>query len=460
MLRTLGRVAVVVAILAAVIGGGLYWSSRQRESAVTHASAAPVPQGERHTVRLSPQALKNLSLVAKPLALTTYWQKIDVPGMIVDRPGVSDRGVVAPVSGIVTRIHAYPGDTVEPNGPLFSMRLVSEQLHASQLELFKATRQIENSQAQIQRLSSLSQSGALAQSRIIEIENQVRVLDATAQAYRQDLEARGLAADRIQAAANGEFVTEITVKAPGEQALRVAKIALASAEEEPQRLPFNFELHDLKVELGQQVDAGMLLCTLADHRALLIEGRGFKDDMPLIQQSVRAGLDVEVVFEQSSGANWPAAPSKFRIHHVANTIEVDSRTFAFYLSLENQWQAYTRDGQTRLLWRFRPGDRVQLRVAVDQMKDVFVVPRDAVVRDGPEAYVFRQNGTLFDRMPVHILHEDQRDIVLANDGTLRSGFYVAQNAAASLNRVLKAQAASGTPANVHVHPDGTVHGAH
>jgi cobalt-zinc-cadmium efflux system membrane fusion protein len=460
MLRLLGRGFVVAVFFAALVGGGLYLWSQRGEPVATPETAAPVPQAERQTARLSPQAIKNLALLAKPLALTTYWRKIDVPGMIVDRPGVSDRGVVAPVAGVITRIHAYPGDTVEPNAPLFSMRLVSEQLHASQLELFKATREIENAQAQIQRLTSLSQSGALAQSRIIEIENQVRVLDATAQAYRQDLQARGLAADRIEAAASGEFVTEITINAPGEQALRVAEIALASAKEEPGRLPFNFELHELLVELGQQVDAGTVLCTLADHRALLIEGRGFKDDMPLIQQAVRENWDVDVEFEHRSGPTWPAAPTEFRIHHVANTIDADSRTFAFYLSLENQWQAYSREGKTRLLWRFRPGDRVQLRVAVDEMKDVFVVPRDAVVRDGAEAYVFRQNGTLFDRMPVHVLHEDQRDVVLANDGTLRAGYYVAQNAAASLNRVLKAQAASGTPANVHVHADGTVHGAH
>ena len=32
--------------------------------------------------------------------------------------------------------------------------------------------------------------------------------------------------------------------------------------------------------------------------------------------------------------------------------------------------------------------------------------------------------------------------------------------AASLNRVLKAQSASGLPAGFHVHADGTVHGAH
>ena len=37
---------------------------------------------------------------------------------------------------------------------------------------------------------------------------------------------------------------------------------------------------------------------------------------------------------------------------------------------------------------------------------------------------------------------------------------LAENAAASLNRVLKAQLASGQPTNVHVHADGTTHEAH
>jgi hypothetical protein len=94
------------------------------------------------------------------------------------------------------------------------------------------------------------------------------------------------------------------------------------------------------------------------------------------------------------------------------------------------------------------------------LDDVFVLPKAAVVREGPEAYVFRQNGDLFDRRPVHVVAEDRLSVVIANDNNLRAGWHVAQNAAASLNRVLKAQAASGMPANVHVHADGTVHAAH
>ena len=74
-----------------------------------------------------------------------------------------------------------------------------------------------------------------------------------------------------------------------------------------------------------------------------------------------------------------------------------------------------------------------------------VVAAEAVARDGPEVYVFRQNGDGFDRKPVRLLYEDRRSVVLANDGSVAPGQYVARAGAASLNRVLKAQTVSGSP---------------
>jgi hypothetical protein len=307
----------------------------------------------------------------------------------------------------------------------------------------------------------LVQAGVLPKTRTIDLDNQVQRADASVQAYRQDLLARGLPPDRIEAAANGEFVTEITVQAPGEQPSRAAEIALTSTDSAtPRELPFCFELQSLRVELGEQVVAGQVMCDLGDHRSLLLEGRGFKEDLPLIQQAASKNLPIEVRFEIPDSGTWPPLPAQLRLHRVANSIDAETRTFAFDMILENQWQTYSRDGKSRLLWRFRPGDRARLFVAVERLDDVFVVPQAAVVREGPEAYVFRQNGDLFDRRPVHVLVEDRTSVVIANDGSIRPGFYIAQNAAASLNRVLKAQLASGIPANVHVHADGTVHAAH
>jgi multidrug efflux pump subunit AcrA (membrane-fusion protein) len=96
--------------------------------------------GESESVRISVEAQRNLGLSAAPLKLATYFRKVDVPGVITDRPGVSDRGVVAPLTGIVTKIHVYPGSTVASGEPLFSLRLVSDSLQSSQLELFKSTK--------------------------------------------------------------------------------------------------------------------------------------------------------------------------------------------------------------------------------------------------------------------------------------------------------------------------------
>ena len=90
----------------------------------------------------------------------------------------------------------------------------------------------------------------------------------------------------------------------------------------------------------------------------------------------------------------------------------------------------------------------------------FRFPINRGVRDRADAYVFRQSCDLFKQLSVRVLHEDRRYVVIANEGSIAIGSYLAQNAAASLNRILKAQTASGEQPGLHVHPDGTTHAAH
>ena len=86
-----------------------YWT-RPTADAVVEEKAAPVE--EPKVLKLTPQARKNLNLASKPARPQTYWRKIQVPGAIVDRPGHSDRGVTSPAVGVVTEVHAFPGDIV------------------------------------------------------------------------------------------------------------------------------------------------------------------------------------------------------------------------------------------------------------------------------------------------------------------------------------------------------------
>src|SRR5436190_21663682 len=55
-------------------------------------------------VSVSDQAQKNLGITARSLKAQTFWKSIQIPGMVVDRAGRSDRGVIAPTTGVVTRV--------------------------------------------------------------------------------------------------------------------------------------------------------------------------------------------------------------------------------------------------------------------------------------------------------------------------------------------------------------------
>ena len=425
-------------------------------SAVAAGEEAPISQAK--VLELSPQARQNLKLVSRPAKLSNYWRAVIVPGEITDRPGLSDRGVTSPAVGVVTQVHAFAGDTVRPGDRLFTLRLVSEYIHNTQSELFKVTRDIELETEKRQRLAQIGE-GAIPQVRIIEVDQQLRRLQAASESYRQDLLTRGLSLDQIAEVAAGKFVATVDVVAPPPLALPPSVTAVASPAA-ANASGIVYEVQELKVDLGTQVQAGQLLGVLSNHGLLYIVGHAFKREASSLERAAREHWPIRVEFAEDDAASWPALDQTFEIRHLSNTVDLTSRTFDFFVPLTNQSRSYTKDGKTFVVWRYRPGQRVRLHVPVEELKEAIVLPAAAVVREGPEAYVFRQNGDLFDRRPVRVLHEDRLNIVIANDGSVAPGWYLAQGSAASLNRVLKAQSASGTPVVVHVHADGTVHGAH
>lgn len=424
-----------------------------------HDHAADDHDHEGDAVELSPQARRNLGITSKTLRLRSGWRTITIPGTISERPGISDQGVTSPVVGVVTKIDAYPGDTVKPGDPLFTLRLLSEYVQDSQSELFKATRDMQLEQEKRQRLEQIGT--AIPGARLIEIDQQLRRLEAAVTSARQDLLTRGLTPEQIDQAAAGRFVSTVEIAAPPLASEAVGSEAgVDGASTVVPVTEATSEVQELLVELGSQVQAGKLLATLSNHRLLYAVGHAFKSEAAALERATRESWPVQLEFAEDDPTGWEPLPESFRIRHIANTIDVESRTFDFFVPLVNQSRAYERDGTSFVVWRFRPGQRVRLLVPTEQLTDVFVLPAGAVVRDGPEAFVFRDNGDHFDRVAVHVLHADRRNVIIANDGSLTPGWRLAQSAAASLNRVLAAQADDGAPAGVHVHADGTVHGAH
>lgn len=435
----------------------------QHDAPVALVAASPASGAEAapsETLLLTDQAIENLKMKAKAIQPQTYWKTIQVPGMVTDQPGRSDRGVVTPVTGVVTRINSFPGETVRPGDTLFTVRLLSESLHLTQSELFKATQEISLARMQLERLKGAAD--AIPASRVIEAENQITRLEVATKAYRQELLNRGLLPEQIAASAEGNFVSEIAILAPSPPSTNDTKAQIPQPASVPASGDFNplpsplYEVQELKVDLGHQVQAGQTLCLLANHQILMIEGRAFRDETPLLERSVQENWPVEIDFQEDAASDWPPLDQAFQIRYLANTIDPVKRTFAFRLPLENQSRMVEDAGRTQMLWRFRPGQKLRILIRTEKLDNVFVLPAEALARDGVETFVFTQNVNTFERKAVRLLHQDRQHAVIANDGALIPGMFVVQNAAAQLNRMAQSQT-SGAPQGYHVHADGSLH---
>lgn len=462
-MRVLSRVTLTYSLLAVsyctILGCGKYGESNARKD-----DSDLVSKAELDVLELKEQARKNLQLTVKAARPTDFWRSITIPGIIVDRPGVSDRGVTSPAVGVVSEIHVYPGDTIRPGQKVVTLKLFSEYLQSTQTQLFKAAQETKLLQDQLDRLAAAASSGAVSSSRVIELRNEYQRQQILIQASRQELLNRGLSPELVALVSEGSFVSTIDVSAPPP---RANAVSLDGAEKSDfQTVGFQtvselaYEVQSLGVELGQTVQAGDLLASLANHQVLYVVGHAFKREASLIEQSAQNKVPVQIEFAEDAVDAWPDLQQEFQIRHLSNTIDRETRTFDFFVPLINQSRSYEREGNTFMVWRFRPGQRTRIEVPVERFENVFVLPTEGVVREGPNAFVYRQNGDLFNQLAVHILHEDRNHIVVANDGSITVGSYLAQNAAASLRRILKSQSASGEQPGLHVHADGTVHAAH
>lgn len=467
MNRTLlvfAKLMLYVIVLGGLAWAGYHWRQQWlplvvKQPAVVdeHDDHADMPSAESPKIaKLSRQAQANLGLEVKPVQVGDYWKKIQIPGVIVERPGVTDKGVISPLAGVVTKVHAFAGDIVKPGQKLFTIKLVSTYLQQLQSDLFKATTEISLINKEVNRLSGLADSGSIPGKKLVELRQELSRQQALIAANRQELLARGLSQQQVQQIENGQFLTSIEVNVPEAGSSNYDQNAPDNADANGDLL----EVQSMHVSLGQQIEAGQSLVTLADHSSLYIKGHAFKSEASDLANAAEFEWPVQIEFNEDESRDWPKLDQTFHIRHLANTTDPNSRTFDFFVPLVNQSRVYEKNNRTMVFWRFRPGQRVNILVPIEKMTAVIVLPAEAVAFEGPEAYVFQQNGDLFNRIPVQVLHQDRTQVVIQDDGSLPFGFYLAQNSAAALNRVLKAQSSSGMRNDVHVHADGTVHAAH
>jgi membrane fusion protein, heavy metal efflux system len=430
VLRWLAPIVVVGAVCAAV-GATLSWYAksprgRQTENAAMdeHGDAAHAHDDHDHgntpTIKLSAAALKNIRYKPYTVVLSDYDQTISIPGIIVERPGKSQIRVTSPLTGVVARSYLHEGEAIQPNSPLFDVRLTHEDLVTAQSDFLTTADSLDVVQTELDRLESITE-GVIARKRVLEQKYERQKLEARLRAERQALLLHGLSNEQIDEILNTrQLVQSLTISAPPHE----------GHDDHP------YHVQSIDVQLGQQVTAGDTLCVLADHCELYIEGTAFEADTPYVRDAVEAGTPVSADILASSRRE--EAVKGLKVLYVADQVDRESRALHFYVRLPNEIVSDRREGSQRFVqWRFNPGQRVELRLPVQRWTKRMVVPAEAVVNEGAESYVYRQSGDAFEQVPVHVEHRDKNSAILASDGAVFPGEVIAANGAFQIHLAIK-----------------------
>jgi multidrug efflux pump subunit AcrA (membrane-fusion protein) len=447
-----GRWGALGAILIVAIGGGLsypvWMPLLMRRIASKPISEGPVDDHaghadhaghdhaghkEENSLELSLQAQVGIGLKVGPVSLSTFERVVSIPGIVIERRGRSRIDITAPLTGVVTKILIMEGEAVTPGQPLFEMRLTHEELVQAQTDLLRTVEELDVIQREVNRLEIAGKDGAIPGKTLLERKYEQQKQEAQLRAQRQSLLLHGLSEQQVtEIIKTRSLFKTLTIRAPDVESLGKA----ASAE-------LILQVQELQVERGQHVTLGDSLAVLADHSDLLIRGEAFEHDARSISEAKQSGRSITAVLEGKTGPE--AKLGDLKIQYLANRVDPGSRTLDFYVRLPNELQSDAGESSSSSFveWRYKPGQRMLLRVPVEEWPDRIVLSVDAIAQDGVENYVFRSNGDHFDRQAVRVDYRDPMFAVVANDGSLFPGDTVALSGAQQLQLALKNKAGGG-----------------
>lgn len=383
------------------------------------------------TLTLSAVAWKNIGLTVGLVEPSDFVKVVSVPAIVVERAGRSQTEITAPMTGVVTRVYPLERQIVEPGVPLFDLRLTHEDVVTAQSEFLTQLQNLDVIIRELARLQNISE-GIISGKRIVEQEYERDKATGSLAALRQSLLLHGLTEQQVEnIEKTRQVLRDVTVVAP----------PFADYHDHTHTdIEHQYHVQSINVNPGESVTAGKLLGVLADHCLLFVQGQAFEGDAALLANALRSGATVDV--HPVTGSRSTEDVLHLKVQSVSDHVDQTSRALKFYLLLPN---TLTDDGDSQVAersfvrWKYRPGQRMEVLVPTsDKLANKIVLPPDAVVIEGPNAFVFEQNGDNFDRIDVHVLFRDKHSVVLENNGEL-VGSSIAMSGAYQMHLALKNQ---------------------
>ncbi len=197
----------IMLALIIVIGIGIAWTWNDQLVPVRNAIGnwLIVPKDDHHghqhadspnKIEISENGLLNIGYEPVTIELTNYERKLVLPAVVAERPGKTQFQIPAPLTGIVTKIKITEGAAIEPNSPLFELRLTHEELVAAQRDFLEQLEKLDVVNQEIARLEKIT-DGVLSGRQLIDKQFEQQKLKALLHAQHQALLLHDLTEEQI-----------------------------------------------------------------------------------------------------------------------------------------------------------------------------------------------------------------------------------------------------------------------
>jgi cobalt-zinc-cadmium efflux system membrane fusion protein len=429
--------------------------SSSAESTDEHDEEHDAAQADHHgdELELSAQARTNMKLRVAPVSVGTFTDYIEVPALVTEWPGRTHIACTSPLTGVINAIYVSRGQLIESGAPIFALRLTHQDLVNAQKSFLSLLGELDVEEREVARLTEIARSGAVAGKTLINREYERDKRLAELRAIRQALLLHGLSEDQIKRIEQKrELIREMIVRAPSLHADRsihhdalphsaadagAGGTAGGDQEFPDEHIDTDLLVSDMRVHPGESVETGQRLATLSDYSQLMIEGLAYQRDSDTLRGAADRHLPLQAVMESSSSR--PLIIDDLMIAYIGNEVSRQSRALPFYVTLSNELEQGESGTRQYVSWKFKPGQRLRLRVPVTSIEGAIVVPKQAVAEEGPDRYVFVENGDHFERVSVSVIARNSTDVAIANDGQIWPGQSIAINRAHQLQMALKNQ---------------------
>ncbi len=391
-------------------------------------------------------AQQSMGLVVGSPELQDFTSYIRIPGIVKERPAVSNLHASSKLAGIVRRIYVDVGQSVREGDPLVDIELTGNDLAESQSVLLDANKQLEIVRSEIARIRPIAESGGVARKSLLEKQYEQKRLEAVIASKRQELLVKGLSPEQLDTIiSGGTLVRTITISVPtGIRPVPAAEeVAASPRAERAERLVANFSpdpwvysIEKLYVNLGSMTSPGAAVCDLAFHESLQMVGHAFETDLEQLIETVNAKRSVTVELGETDALR---RIDDLSILYIDNHIDPASLSVRFFIELRNEVTSEGRDASGALFrsWWLRPDQRGHVLLPDQTWKDKIVLPTAAVAEDGLDYVVFRHLGrhdpigeaahSEFRKTAVTLLYRDREFCVLEPSTILRVGEEYAMN---------------------------------